>query len=111
VIAQAAYFLEPGTVPIGLALGALLAIAGIGLLIGVATPFSAAAVGLITGAMALNWLPFHPRGLVDGKLPAALTACVAFALIFIGPGAYSLDAKFFGRREIIIPPGPQAPQR
>jgi hypothetical protein len=26
------------------------------------------------------------------------------ALILIGPGAFSVDARLFGRREIIIPP-------
>jgi uncharacterized membrane protein YphA (DoxX/SURF4 family) len=27
----------------------------------------------------------------------------AAAIVFLGPGAFSLDARFFGRREIIIP--------
>jgi hypothetical protein len=28
---------------------------------------------------------------------------MALAVALIGPGAYSLDARLFGRREIIIP--------
>ncbi len=34
---------------------------------------------------------------------ALLFALIAIALICLGPGAYSLDARLFGRREIIIP--------
>jgi hypothetical protein len=29
------------------------------------------------------------------------------AVIVLGPGAFSVDARLFGRREIIIPPMPQ----
>jgi hypothetical protein len=37
-------------------------------------------------------------------LSAALVALIAAALVLLGPGALSLDARWFGRREIIIPP-------
>ena len=30
-------------------------------------------------------------------------AIVCIALVLLGPGAFSLDARLFGRREIIIP--------
>jgi hypothetical protein len=37
---------------------------------------------------------------------AFLFALIAIAVICLGPGAYSLDARLFGRREIIIPARP-----
>jgi hypothetical protein len=36
-------------------------------------------------------------------------AAVSFALILLGPGAFSVDARLFGRREIIIPKGRSPP--
>jgi hypothetical protein len=32
------------------------------------------------------------------------------AVVFLGPGAFSLDARLFGRREIIIPPVSRSPR-
>ena len=32
-------------------------------------------------------------------------AAISVALVLLGPGAFSLDARLFGRREIIIPEG------
>jgi uncharacterized membrane protein YphA (DoxX/SURF4 family) len=38
-----------------------------------------------------------------------LEAAMAVSLALIGPGAYSVDALLFGRREIIIPAGQRPP--
>jgi uncharacterized membrane protein YphA (DoxX/SURF4 family) len=38
-------------------------------------------------------------------LAAFNMAAISAALILLGPGAFSLDARLFGRREIIIPEG------
>ena len=35
--------------------------------------------------------------------PLLEVAVVAAALILLGPGAFSIDARLFGRREITIP--------
>ncbi len=35
--------------------------------------------------------------------PLTYGIVLSVALILLGPGAYSLDARLFGRREIIIP--------
>jgi hypothetical protein len=34
-----------------------------------------------------------------------LSVPMAIALALLGPGAYSLDARIFGRRVIVLPPG------
>jgi hypothetical protein len=47
------------------------------------------------------------EGLLDpaaSEPSVAVVVAVALALVLLGPGAYSLDARFFGLRQIIIPP-------
>jgi hypothetical protein len=34
----------------------------------------------------------------------------AVALALLGPGAFSLDGRLFGRREIVIPPSSRKPE-
>jgi uncharacterized membrane protein YphA (DoxX/SURF4 family) len=41
--------------------------------------------------------------LFEAKLTTALATVIVVALVCLGPGAFSLDARLFGRREIIIP--------
>jgi hypothetical protein len=36
-------------------------------------------------------------------LPAVCVMAVSTAIALLGPGAFSLDARLFGQREIIIP--------
>jgi hypothetical protein len=38
-------------------------------------------------------------------LTAFNLAAISAALVLLGPGSFSLDARLFGRREIIIPEG------
>ena len=40
----------------------------------------------------------------DARLSLILLMAMTVAIFLLGPGAYSLDARLFGRREIIIPP-------
>jgi uncharacterized membrane protein YphA (DoxX/SURF4 family) len=44
-------------------------------------------------------------------LAAFNLAAISAALVLLGPGAFSLDARLFGRREIIIPEGGRSPRR
>ena len=75
--------------------------------VGILTPITqsmSAAAGLVTMIDAL-WTPAALPGL-DVPWPLALvTTVMAVSLVFLGPGAYSIDASLFGRKEIaILPP-------
>ena len=92
-----------------LVLGALAIVSGVGLVAGFLTPGTALAVGVSTLLMAAAGPPPIVAGLVIDRLAAALVIAVALALAMLGPGAHSIDARLFGRREIVIPES--APRR
>jgi uncharacterized membrane protein YphA (DoxX/SURF4 family) len=78
------------------------------LVAGLLTPLAGGLAGAMTGAdaagAALGWLPPRVPALCE---PATLLVGVmAVALCLLGPGAFSLDARWFGRREVVIPPPP-----
>lgn len=84
-------------------LAGLLAIAmGVSLLSGLLTSVSGTLTALSTTALAASVIqPPHP--LFESKLFLAFFGVVALAIVFLGPGALSVDARLFGLREIIIP--------
>jgi uncharacterized membrane protein YphA (DoxX/SURF4 family) len=84
-------------VTIGLASGAAL-------LLGLLTPVAGAVAGCWALVIGFALITAPLPNLFDARLSVALTAIMAVAVVFLGPGRYSLDARFFGRREIIIPP-------
>ena len=92
---------EAGALAWLLGLAALLA--GIVLAAGFLTPVAGAAVAFAAIASSLLWFPPPAPNLFEAALSATLVAVVSIAVIFLGPGAYSIDARLFGRREIIIP--------
>jgi uncharacterized membrane protein YphA (DoxX/SURF4 family) len=83
------------------------------LLIGFLTRFAAVlAVLAALGSMFLRFPApgvglFEPglfeSGLFETRIIAALVVVIAVAVACLGPGAFSVDARLFGRREIIIP--------
>lgn len=73
------------------------------LLLGLITPLFALLACLEPVAMTLSWFPPPRWNLFAPTLPAVLVTVVAAAVLFLGPGALSVDARLFGRREIIIP--------
>jgi len=81
--------------------------------VGILTPITqsmSAAGGLMTLIDAMRTPPVDamqtPPVVTGLEVPwplALMTTVVAVSLVFLGPGAYSIDASLFGRKEISIP--------
>jgi uncharacterized membrane protein YphA (DoxX/SURF4 family) len=87
--------------PWGPALAGILVVDGLALVSGSLTPAAAALGATVVGACLLA--PVPP---IDGFASApgsALVIVMTLAIGLIGPGAYSVDARLFGRREIELP--------
>jgi uncharacterized membrane protein YphA (DoxX/SURF4 family) len=83
--------------------GSMTAISGVSLVAGFLTPGVGAVAGLgIVIASRID--PAAATSSVIDLIPALFVLADAVALVLLGPGALSMDAHLFGRREIIIPP-------
>ena len=70
------------------------------LMVGFMTPIAAMVIGLGTIVLAVSNLFETNQTLLD-----VIVLTIAIALL--GPGAFSIDARMFGRREILIPNTPR----
>jgi len=69
--------------------------AGIFLLIGLWTPICGTLIAIVEAWIAVSW--------VDGAGIAILLATLGATLAMIGPGAWSIDARLFGRKHFEVP--------
>ena len=86
------------------AVGPLVLVVGAALLIGFMTPVAGALAVLGTVGVALSRLPPRIPEIFGGAPATIYMVVMAAAVLLVGPGAFSLDARWFGRREVVIPP-------
>ncbi len=111
-VLEGAFYLTGGgaSVPVLWCGGLLGLVAGGALLIGILTPLAGVIVGLGALGIGFSVLPAPMPNLFDARLSAIFGGIITAAIVFLGPGAFSVDARLFGRREIIIPQAPRRPQ-
>jgi hypothetical protein len=84
--------------------GLVLIVDGVLLLLGLLTPVAGLIAPILASAAAFQWL-LPPSPLLLAIRTVALPfSVITLSLVALGPGAYSLDARIFGRRELRIPP-------
>jgi uncharacterized membrane protein YphA (DoxX/SURF4 family) len=111
VVQAIACLISPERVTVLLSVtSALLLISGLFILIGFLTPILSPIAGLECLGIALSWFPSQLWSLFDSKLAIAQLIAVSIAIALLGPGAFSLDARLFGWKEIVIPPASRTPQ-
>jgi uncharacterized membrane protein YphA (DoxX/SURF4 family) len=91
-------------------IGLLGVLSGASLIVGAFTPVAGAIAGLSAAFGTLQSLSSFPHS-VDASLPIVFLVVMAASIVLLGPGAFSVDARLFGRREISIPPSPRRPDR
>jgi uncharacterized membrane protein YphA (DoxX/SURF4 family) len=77
-------------------------VVGVLLCIGLLTRSATAVAAVGTIGSMFYWLPGPKSGLFETHSTAILALVIAASIASVGPGAFSLDARLFGRREVII---------
>jgi uncharacterized membrane protein YphA (DoxX/SURF4 family) len=90
--------------------GALAFASGILLLIGFLTPVVAVLTGLGGVGVLLSIFPSCNQNMFNSSWALAFAVSMLVTIVAVGPGRFSLDARIFGRRKIIIPPRDCSPE-
>ena len=77
--------------------------AGVALQLGYSAGRAAIAGAAAVIAVHFSSLPGERLNLFSSRIACFLAISIAIALVLLGPGAFSIDARRFGRREIVIP--------
>jgi uncharacterized membrane protein YphA (DoxX/SURF4 family) len=89
---------------------AVLSLSGVCLLIGFLTPILSLLACLENLGIAFSWFPLQLLSPFESKLALVPVIAISAAIALLGPGAFSLDARLFGWKEIVIPPASRPPQ-
>jgi uncharacterized membrane protein YphA (DoxX/SURF4 family) len=92
------------------AVGILALASGIALLLGYCTTLASALAALVSFGLALPLLPLYGANVSMLRLASGFTAIITLAISCMGPGAFSIDGRRYGRREIIVPRRPKLPE-
>jgi uncharacterized membrane protein YphA (DoxX/SURF4 family) len=90
-------------------LGVTAIISGAALIAGLFTPATAVVASTTTLWFAVTGV-LGTGGVHIDRLNTILVIADGVALALLGPGAHSIDAHLFGRREIILPNDPPGPE-
>ena len=81
----------------------LAVLAAVSFVLGLYTTIAASIVVIGASAAVLSIVSLPPPTIFTPRCALIYAMAISAALILLGPGAFSLDAKIFGRREIVIP--------
>jgi uncharacterized membrane protein YphA (DoxX/SURF4 family) len=105
ILAEGRYYLGvPDSGPAAWLVGLWALVGGALLLIGLFTPVAASFVAAGFAGVGLSLLPACSPNLFDSAIAFVFGMTMLVTVAGLGPGAFSVDARLFGRREIIIPP-------
>ena len=103
LVQGASYFGDSDVGAGALAIGLISIAAAALILVGMLTPVASIAVALSGIGIAFSLLPSCTRPLFGSGIPLLFAISILLAIMILGPGAFSVDARLFGQREIIIP--------
>lgn len=103
VVQGVCYLRETDLTLVSATVGLVSLASGALLLVGLVTPIAGAVVGVEGIGVLSSVLPSCTPPPILSGISLVFAAAILMAIIILGPGAFSLDARLFGRREIIIP--------